>query len=89
MELSQFTYHVIKTARDGVETMDKLRRDAGISQMRMAELLDDPDAGMRQTRLKRNGSCQLWYMVKELEVLGWELVMVKKEEKNGVTGSND
>lgn len=78
--MRQFEYHVIKSARDGVETMDKIRREQGISQMKMAEKLDDPDVGMRQSRLLRNGSCQLWYMVKELNVLGYELVIVKKQE---------
>lgn len=78
--MRQFEYHVIKSARDGVETMDKIRREQGISQMKMAEKLDDPDVGMRQSRLIRNGSCQLWYMIKELNVLGYELVMVKKQE---------
>lgn len=77
--MKQFQYHVVKSARDGVETMDRLRREQGISQMKMAEMLDDPDVGMRQSRLLRNGSCQLWYMVKELQVLGYELVIVKKE----------
>ena len=77
--MKQFQYHVVKSARDGVETMDRLRREQGISQMKMAEMLDDPDVGMRQSRMLRNGSCQLWYMVKELQVLGYELVMVKKE----------
>lgn len=78
--MKQFQYHVVKSARDGVETMDRLRREQGISQMKMAEKLDDPDVGMRQSRLLRNGSCQLWYMVKELNVLGYELVIVKNQE---------
>ena len=78
--MTQFRYSVIRTARDGVDELDKARRDGNITQMRIAELADTPDVGQQYARMFRSGDVMLSKYLRFLHAMGYELIMVKKEE---------
>ena len=84
----QFQYHVIRTARDGINVLDAERRKQGISQMRIAELADNPDVGQSYARMFRSGDVKMSKYLRFLRATGYELIMIKKgeldEEKQGV-----
>lgn len=54
----------IETARQAIDQLDQIRRDNGISQMRMAAILNDPDTGQRLYRAFRSGNCSLAYAIR-------------------------
>ena len=78
--MKQFTYHVIRTARDGIDTLDAERRKMGISQMRISELADTPDVGQWYSRMYGRGDVMMSKFLRFLRATGYELVMVKKKE---------
>lgn len=78
--MNQFRYHVIKTARDGIDELDKQRRAMGISQMRISELADTPDVGQWYARMYGSGDVKLSKYLRFLNAAGYELIMAKKEE---------
>ena len=83
--MERFSYHVVRTARDGIDTLDTVRREHGISQMQISELAEMPDVGMSYLRLYGRGDVVLSKFLRFLRATGYELVMVKKEEENGRT----
>jgi hypothetical protein len=78
--MKQFAYHVVQTARDGIDTLDAERRRQGISQMRISELADTPDVGQWYARMYGRGDVMLSKYLRFLRATGYELVMVKKED---------
>jgi hypothetical protein len=54
----------IENARQAIDEMDRIRRDNGLSQMKMAEILNDPDTGQRLYRAFRSGNCSLAYFLR-------------------------
>ena len=76
--MKQFSYHVIRTARDGINTLDEERRKQGISQMRISELAEAPDF-----RMFGSGDVKMSKYLRFLHATGFELVMVKKEDLDG------
>ena len=80
MGMNRFTYHVIRSARDGIDTLDAERRRQGISQMGISALADTPDVGQWYARMYGSGDVKMSKFLRFLRVMGYELVMVKKEE---------
>lgn len=54
----------IETARQAIDELDRIRRENGYSQMKMAEILNDPDTGQRLYRAFRSGNCSLAYFIR-------------------------
>ena len=78
--MNQFTYHVIRTARDGIDTLDAERRKQGLSQMKISEMADTPDVGQCYARMYGRGDVMMSKFLRFLRATGYELVMIKKEE---------
>ena len=74
--MRQMSYHVIQTARDGVDELDALRRAQGISQMRISELADMPDTGMQYARMYGSGDIKLSKFLKYLRSVGCKLAII-------------
>ena len=83
MRMRQFTYHVIRSARDGIDTLDAERRKQGISQMRISAMADTPDVGQWYARMYGSGDVKMSKFLRFLRATGFELVMVRKEELDG------
>ena len=81
--MKQFSYHVVRTARDGIDTLDAERRKLGMSQMRISELADTPDVGQWYSRMYGRGDVMMSKFLRFLRATGYELVMVKKEDSTG------
>ena len=75
-------YHIIQTARDGVDQLDAVRREQGISQMKISELANTPDVGQQYARMYGSGDVMLSKYLRFLRALGCELVIAKKEGEN-------
>ena len=67
----------ITNARQAIDELDRMRREKGISQMKMAEILNDPDAGMRQLRAYKSGNCSFAYAIKWANAHGFKLYFCK------------
>lgn len=78
--MQQFKYSVVRTARFGVDELDRIRRAQDISQMRISELADAPDVGQQYARMFGSGDAMLSKFLRFAHALGYELVMVKKED---------
>lgn len=78
--MNRFTYHVIRTARDGIDTLDAERRKQGLSQMRISELADTPDVGQWYSRMFGRGDVMMSKYLRFLHATGYELIMIKKED---------
>lgn len=77
--MKQIQYSVIHTARDGVDELDRLRREQGLSQMGISILADMPDEGQQYYRMYRSGEVKLSKFLKFLKAAGYELILIKKE----------
>ena len=79
--MNQFDYHVIRTARDGVDELDRVRRENGVSQMKISLDADTPDVGQQYARMYGRGDVMLSKYLRFLRAMGYELIMVKKQEE--------
>ena len=52
------------TEIEAIDELDRVRRENGLSQMKMAEILNDPDTGQRLYRAFRSGNCSLAYFIR-------------------------
>ena len=80
LQVKNVRWHVVQSARDGVDTLDELRRAQGISQMKISDLADTPDVGQQYARMYRSGDVTLSKFLKFLRSLGWKLVITRDEE---------
>lgn len=78
--MQRFSYSVIRTARFAVDELDRIRRDQNISQMKISELADSPDVGQQYARMYGSGDAMLSKFLRFARALGYELVMIKKED---------
>lgn len=86
-----FTFHIIRTARDGIDELDRQRNVAGISQMRIAAMADDidtpnakaPDVGQKYYRMFKSGTCKLPDFLRYWHALGYEVIVAKREDVDG------
>ena len=67
----------IKTARQAIDELDRIRRAQGISQMGMAERLNDPDTGQRYARMYGSGNARISYIIKAARELGVKVYFSK------------
>lgn len=85
--MQRFEFHIIQTARDGVDELDALRREQGISQMKISDLADTPDVGQQYARMYRGGDVTLSKYLRFLRSLGYKLAIVKGDVTDGNTRS--
>ena len=78
--MKQVSYHIIQTARDGVDELDAVRRGRGLSQMKISELAGTPDVGQQYARMYGSGDVMLSKYLRFLRALGYELVIKEREE---------
>ena len=77
--MKQVSYSVIRTARDGVDELDRVRREKGLSQMAISQLADMPDVGQQYYRMYRSGDVTVSKFLRFLRAAGYELIMMRKE----------
>ena len=71
---------IIQTARDGVDELDAIRRECGITQMRISDLADTPDVGQQYARMYGRGDVMLSKYLRFLRSVGCKLAIVREEE---------
>ena len=78
--MRQFNFAVIQTAREGIDELDKLRMEQGITQMEISERADMPDTGKQYSRMYGGGDVKLSKYLRFLSAVGCDLMVVKREE---------
>lgn len=78
--MTQLSCSVIRTAREGVNELDKKRRAEGMSQKKISELANTPDVGQQYYRMYGSGDVRLSLFIRFLHALGYELMIVQKED---------
>lgn len=82
--MKQVSYHIIQTARDGVDELDALRRAQGISQMRISDLANTPDVGQQYARMYGRGDVMLSKYLRFLRSIGYKLAIIQEvDQGNG------
>lgn len=76
-------YAVIRTARDGVDELDRLRVKQGISQAEISKRADTPDTGQQYQRMFGSGDIKLSKYLRFLKAVGCELILSHREERDG------
>jgi len=77
--LNNISYSIIRTAREGIDTLDEIRKEQKISQMNISELADMPDVGMQYHRMYRSGDIKISKFLRFLKALGYNLVITKED----------
>lgn len=77
--MKQITYSVIHTAREGVEELDRLRREKGYSQMEISQLAEMPDMGQQYYRMYKSGDIKISKFLRFLHSAGCELMVIRKD----------
>ena len=77
--MKQASYYVINSARDGIDELDRIRRDQGISQMRFSEMANIQDVATQYFRMYKSGDVTLGKFLRYLKAIGFRLVMIKGE----------
>ena len=75
--MKQIANSVIKTARNGVDELDRIRREQGISQMAISEMADMTDNGVQYYRMYKSGEVKLSKFLRFLHATGYEMLIVK------------
>ena len=78
--MRQFNYSVVQTAREGIEELDRLRIEKGITQMEISELADMPDTGKQYSRMYGGGDVKLSKYLRFLSAVGCDLMIIKRDE---------
>lgn len=76
--MRQMLFHIIQTARDGVDELDAVRRSRGISQMKISDLADAPDVGQQYARMYGRGDVMLSKYLKFLRSVGCKLAIIQE-----------
>ena len=77
--LKQVHFAVITTARDGVDELDRTRREKGLSQMDISHMAEMPDEGMQYCRMYKSGDIKISKFLRFLKALGCNLVIMKED----------
>jgi hypothetical protein len=75
----QVGYAVIQTAREGIQELDRVRIQQGITQMEISERADMPDTGRQYSRMYGGGDVKLSKFLRFARALGLDLMIVKRE----------
>ena len=79
IKVQHVEFCVIRTAREGVDELDRARREKGLSQMSISHLADMPDDGMQYFRMYKSGDVKISKFLRFLQAAGYELLLMKKE----------
>lgn len=77
--MNNVSYSVIRTARDGIDKLDTIRREQRISQMSISEMADMPDVGSQYYRMYKSGDVKISKFLRFLKSLGYKVVIMKEE----------
>ena len=86
--MSKLELTEIETARQAIDELDRIRRENGYSQMKMAEILNDPDTGQRLYRAYRSGNCSLAYFIRWAKANGARVYFGMCRDAEGTEGVN-
>ena len=76
--MKQVSYALIQTAREGIEELDRIRIEEGITQMGISEMADMPDTGKQYSRMYGGGDVKLSKYLRFLSAVGCDLMIVKR-----------
>lgn len=68
----------IKNARKGIDVIEQGRKEQGISQMKFAEKLNDPDVGQRYAGTLKRGDAKLSYTIRAARLAGYRVCFIKE-----------
>lgn len=77
--MERMRFHIIQTARDGVDRLDEMRREKGITQMKISDLANTPDVGQQYARMYGRGDVMLSKYLRFLKSIGCKLVIVEED----------
>ena len=77
--MRRLSYKIIRTARDGINTIDAERRRQGLSQMAISE----KDVGQQYYRMYKSGTCSLPVFIRFCQSLGYKVAIIKTEAQDG------
>ena len=80
--MGRLEFSEIESARQAIDQLDQVRRENGISQMRMAAILNDPDTGQRLYRAYKSGNCSLAYAIRWAKANGIRVFFCKDGDNN-------
>lgn len=78
--------HIVRTARDGVDKLDAVRRQQGISQMQISDMAGMPDTGSLYCRMYKRGDVALSKYLRFLRAAGYEIIIRQKEDADEKQG---
>ena len=76
--MKRIDYHIIQTARDGVDELDHVRMRNGISQAGISKLADTPDTGQQYLRMFGSGDVKLSKYLRFLHAVGCDLIITER-----------
>lgn len=77
--MKTLNFAVITTAREGVDELDKVRREQGLSQMEISHRADMPDEGTQYYRMYKSGDVKISKFLRFLKAAGYDLLIMKRE----------
>ena len=77
--MERLSYSVVRTARDGIDQLDKIRQEKRISQMGISELANMPDVGAQYYRMYKSGDVKVSKFLRFLRSLGYNLAIIKED----------
>lgn len=77
----------IETARDGIDTLDRIRMEKGLSQMGISHQAEAEDEGQKYYRMYRNKRVKLGTYLRFLRAVGWKMVIVRAEDEDEEKGA--
>ena len=80
--MQRMSFHIIQTAREGVDALDTFRREQGISQMRISDIADTPDVGQQYARMYRSGDVTLSKYLRFLRSVGCKLAIIQEVDSS-------
>lgn len=78
--MGRLEFSEIESARQAIDQLDQVRRENGISQMRMAAILNDPDTGQRLYRAYKSGNCSLAYAIRWAKANGIKIYFLTSND---------
>ena len=79
IRVDRITCSVIRTARDGVDELDRLRREKGLTQMEISKCADMSDVGQQYYRMYKSGDVMISKFLRFLKAAGYEMMLVRKD----------
>ena len=80
--MGKVSYSVIRTARDGIDKLDRIRQEQNLTQAAWSRKAGYDEFGKLVSNTYNRGNCKLSVMAQLLKPLGYELIIVKTEGKH-------